>query len=70
MYRWLALLLLTFSITGVSAEEEIPEVVNETSIDPPSEDDDEPSGISDEVLMMAAAVLGVCIIVAALIMRG
>ena len=70
MYRWLALLFLAFSITGVSAEDEIPEVVNETSIDPPSEDDDEPSGISDEVLMMAAAVLGVCIIVAALIIRG
>tara|TARA_B100000586_G_scaffold229261_1_gene177643 strand:+ start:608 stop:820 length:213 start_codon:yes stop_codon:yes gene_type:complete len=70
MYRWLALLFLAFSIAGVSAEDEIPEVVNETSIDPPSEDDDEPSGISDEVLMMAAAVLGVCIIVAALIIRG
>ncbi|MDP7043963.1 MAG: hypothetical protein QF807_08125 [Candidatus Thalassarchaeaceae archaeon] len=70
MYRWLALLFLIFSIAGVSAEDEIPDVVNETSIDPPSDDDDEPSGISDEVLMMAAAVLGVCIIVAALIMRG
>mgnify|MGYP003322136990 FL=1 len=70
MYRWLALLLLTFSIAGVSAEDELPDVVNETSIDPPSEDEEEPSGISNEVLMMAAGVLGVCIIVAALIMRG
>ena len=69
MYRWLALLILTFSITGASAEDEIPDVVNETSIDPPSEDDDS-SEITDEVLMVvAAAVLGVCIIIAALIMR-
>ena len=70
MYRWLALLILTFSITGASAEDEIPDVVNETSIDPPPEDDEEPSEITDEVLMVvAAAVLGVCIIIAALIMR-
>ena len=69
MYRWWALLILTFSITGASAEDEIPDVVNETSIDPPSEDDDS-SEITDEVLMVvAAAVLGVCIIIAALIMR-
>ena len=70
MYRWLALLFLTFTITSVSAEDEIPDVVNETSIDPPPEDDEEPSEITDEVLMVvAAAVLGVCIIIAALIMR-
>tara|TARA_Y100000590_G_scaffold315422_1_gene356716 strand:+ start:752 stop:964 length:213 start_codon:yes stop_codon:yes gene_type:complete len=70
MYRWLALLILTFSITGASAEDELPDVVNETSIDPPSEDEEEPSGISNEVLMIAAAVVGVSIIIAALIMRG
>ena len=70
MYRWLALLFLTLSIAGVQAEDEIPDVVNETSIDPPSEDDDDDNnGISNETIMMAAGVLGVCIMAAAIIMR-
>ena len=69
MYRWLALLFLVLSLTGVHAEDEIPDVVNETSIDPPSEDDDDDDEISNETIIMAAAVLGVCIMVAAVIMR-
>ena len=66
MYRWLALLFLVFSLTGVHAEDEIPDVVNETAIEPQPSDDDE---ISNETIIMAAAVLGVCIMVAAVIMR-
>ena len=69
MYRWLALLFLAISMTGVHAEDEIPDVVNETSIDPQSEDDDDNDDISNETIIMAAAVLGVCIMVAAVIMR-
>ena len=70
MYRWLVLLFLTFSIAGVHAEDEIPDVVNETAIEPqPSDDDDDNNGISNETIMMAAAVLGVCIMAAAIIMR-
>ena len=69
MYRWLALLFLAISMTGVHAEDEIPDVVNETSIDPPSEDDDDNDEISNETIIMAAGVLGVCIMVAAVIMR-
>ena len=70
MYRWLALLFMVFSMTGVHAEDEIPDVVNETSIDPPSEDDDDDNnGISNETIMMAAGVLGVCILAAAVILR-
>ena len=69
MYRWLALLFLAISMTGVHAEDEIPDVVNETAIDPPSEDDDDNDEISNETIIMAAAVLGVCIMVAAVIMR-
>ena len=69
MYRWLALLFLAISMTGVHAEDEIPDVVNETSIDPPSEDDDDDDEISNETIIMAAGVLGVCIMVAAVIMR-
>ena len=70
MYRWLALLFLVISMAGVHAEDEIPNVVNETAIEPqPSDDDDDNNGISNETIMMAAAVLGVCIMVAAVIMR-
>ena len=69
MYRWLALLFLTFSIAGVHAEDEIPDVVNETAIEPQPADDDEDDEISNETIIMAAAVLGVCIMVAAVIMR-
>ena len=69
MYRWLALLFLVFSIAGAGAKDEIPDVVNETAIEPQPSDDDEDDGISDETIIMAAAVLGVCILAAAVIMR-
>ena len=69
MYRCLVLLFLTFSMTGVHAEDEIPDVVNETAIEPQPSDDEDNEGISDETIIMAAAVLGVCIMVAAVIMR-
>ena len=70
MYRWLALLFLAISMTGVHGEDEIPEVVqNETAIEPQSSDDDGDDGISNETIIMAAGVLGVCIMVAAVIMR-
>ena len=69
MYRWLALLFLVFSMSGVHAEDEIPDVVNETAIEPQPSDDEDNEGISDETIIMAAAVLGVCIMVAAVIMR-
>ena len=69
MYRWLALLFLAFSMAGVHAEDEIPDVMNETAIEPQSSDDDDDDGISNETIIMAAAVLGVCIMVAAVIMR-
>ena len=69
MYRWLALLFLTFSIASVHAEDEIPDVMNETAIEPQPSDDDEDDGISDETIIMAASVLGVCILAAAVIMR-
>ena len=68
MYRWLALLFLVFSIAGAGADE-IPDVVNETAIEPQPSGDDEDDGISDETIIMAAAVLGVCILAAAVIMR-
>jgi hypothetical protein len=64
-----ALLFLAISMTGVHAEDEIPDVVNETAIEPQPSDDDEDDEISNETIIMAAAVLGVCIMVAAVIMR-
>ena len=69
MYSWLALLFLTFSIAGAGAEDEIPDVVNETAIEPQPSDDDDDDEISNETIIMAAAILGVCIMVAAVIMR-
>ena len=69
MYRWLALLFLVFSIAGAGAKDEIPDVVNETAIEPQPSDDDDDDEISNETIIMAAAVLGVCIMVAAVIMR-
>ena len=69
MYRWLALLFLVVSIAGAGAEDEIPDVVNETAIEPQPADDDNDDEISNETIIMAAAVLGVCIMVAAVIMR-
>ena len=64
-----ALLFLTFSIAGAGAEDEIPDVVNETAIEPQPADDDDDDGISNETIIRAAAVLGVCIMVAAVILR-
>ena len=64
-----ALLFLVFSMTGVHAEDEIPDIVNETAIDPQPSDDDDELRYPTEMIIMAAAVLGVCIIVAAVIMR-
>ncbi len=69
MYRRLALLFLIFSVAGVHAKDEIPDVVNETAIEPQPADDDEDDEISNETIIMAAAVLGVCILAAAVIMR-
>ena len=69
MYRWLALLFLVFSVAGVHADDEIPDVMNETAIEPQPSNDDDDDEISNETIIMAAAVLGVCIMVAAVIMR-
>jgi hypothetical protein len=69
MYRCLALLFLVISMTGAGAEDEIPDVVNETAIEPQPADDDATDEISNETIIMAAAVLGVCILAAAVIMR-
>ena len=69
MHHWLTLLYLVFSLTGVHAEDEIPDVMNETAIEPQPADDDDDDEISNETIIMAAAVLGVCIMVAAVIMR-
>ena len=64
-----ALLFLAFSMTGVHAEDEIPDIVNETAIDPQPSDDDDELRYPTEMIIMAAAVLGVCIMVAAVILR-
>ena len=71
MYRWLVLLFLVFSMAGAGAKDEIPDVVNESAIDPqPSDDDDDDElRYPTEMIIMAAAVLGVCILAAAVIMR-
>jgi hypothetical protein len=69
MYRRLVLLFLIFSVAGVHAEDEIPDVMNETAIEPQPSDDDEDDEIFNETIIMAAAVLGVCILAAAVIMR-
>ena len=69
MYRWLVLLFLVFSMAGAGAKDEIPDVVNETAIEPQPSDDDDDDEISNETIIMAAAVLGVCILAAAVILR-
>ena len=56
-------------MASVHAEDEIPDVMNETAIEPQPSDDDEDDGISDQTIIMAASVLGVCILAAAVIMR-
>ena len=53
MYRWLLLLFLTFSLTGVSADEHIPDVTNETAIDSPSEEEEEDEESADITIIIA-----------------
>ena len=67
MYRWLLLLFLTFSLTGVSADEHIPDVTNETAIDQPLEEEDEEE--ADITIIIAATILGLCILGAAVILK-
>ena len=69
MYRWLLLLFLTFSLTGVSADEHIPEITNETAIDPSPEEADEDEESIDMTIITAATILGLCILGAAVILK-
>ena len=69
MYRWFLLLFLTFSLTGVSADELIPEITNETAIDPSPEEADEDDESIDMTIIIAATILGLCILGAAVILK-
>ena len=69
MYRWLLLLFLTFSLTGVSADEHIPDVTNETAIDQPLEEEEEDEESVDITIIIAATILGLCILGAAVILK-
>ena len=69
MYRWFLLLFLTFSLTGVSADEHIPEITNETAIDPSPEEADEDEESIDMTIIIAATILGLCILGAAVILK-
>ena len=69
MYRWLLLLFLTFLLTGVSADEHIPDVTNETAIDQPLEEEEEDEESADITIIIAATILGVCILGAAVILK-
>jgi len=69
MYRWLLLLFLTFSLTGVSADKHIPDITNETEIDPTPEEADEDEESADITLIIAATILGLCILGAAVILK-
>jgi len=69
MYRWLLLLFLTFSITGVSADEHIPDITNETAIDPALEEEDADEESVDMTVIIAATILGLCILGAAVILK-
>ena len=69
MYRWLLLLFLTFSLTGVSADEHIPDVTNETAIDQPLEEEEEDEEEADITIIIAATILGLCILGAAVILK-
>ena len=69
MYRWLLLLFLTFSLTGVSADEHIPDVTNETAIDQPLEEEEEDEESMDMTIIIAATILGLCILGAAVILK-
>jgi hypothetical protein len=68
MYRWLSLLVLVFLITGVSASDEIPDITNETAIDPESEDEGDDDSVDIEIIV-AAIVLGLSIVTAAVILK-
>jgi hypothetical protein len=69
MYRWLLLLFLTFSIAGVSADEHIPDITNETEIDPVLEEEDADEESADITIIIAATILGLCILGAAVILK-
>ena len=69
MYRWLLFLFLTFSLTGVSADEHIPDVTNETAIDSSLEEEDEDEESADITIIIAATILGLCILGAAVILK-
>ena len=69
MYRWLLLLFLTFSLTGVSADEHIPDVTNETAIDQPLEEEEEDEEAADITIIIAATILGLCILGSAVILK-
>ena len=69
MYRWLSLLVLVFSLTGVSADEHIPDVTNETAIDSSLEEEDEDEESADITIIIAATILGLCILGAAVILK-
>jgi len=68
MYRWLLLLFLTFSLTGVSADQH-PDITNGTEIDPPSEEAEENDESADITIIIAATILGLCILGAAVILK-
>ena len=69
MYRWLLLLFLTFSIADVSADEHIPDVTNETAIDQALEEEDAAEESVDMTIIIAATILGLCILGAAIILK-
>ena len=69
MYRWLLLLFLTFSKADVSADEHFPDVTNETEIDPALEEEDADEESADITIIIAATILGLCILGAAVILK-
>ena len=69
MYRWLFILILVFPIAGVSADEHIPDITNETAIDPSPEEEDEDEELVDMTIIIAATILGFCILGAAVILK-
>ena len=68
MYRWLLLLFLTFSIADVSADQH-PDITNETEIDPVLEEEDDDEESADITIIIAATILGLCILGAAVILK-
>jgi hypothetical protein len=69
MYRWLLLLFLTFSIADVSADNHVPNITNGTEIDSPSEEAEENDESADITIIIAATILGLCILGAAVILK-